>query len=134
MSKVLYDKISQRSKEIAEKNNVDLSLIKESSVWQEWLRCWFGAAVEIRDQFREQGLLNSAKAMEGIIATNRRMIREPEDIVIVDAILNPRSEEFADPFQRGYSKDDVREFFYFPGGFRWNLTRKEQQQRRRKRK
>lgn len=41
---------------------------------------------------------------------------------------------FADPFQRGYSKDDVREFFYFPGGFRWNITRKEQQQRRRKRK
>lgn len=96
MSKVLYNKISRRSEEIAEKNNVNLSLIKESSVWQEWLRCWFSAAVEIRDQFREQGLLNSAKAMEIIISDNRKMIFKPEEIVIVDAILNPQQEELAD--------------------------------------
>lgn len=98
MSKVLLDKIHARYKEMAIEQGIDLNKIKDSGesvtdpkegdIWLAYVRCFFEAAKEIRDDFFDQGLLNTVKAMDALIAEQRKFMRHPAEMKVVSEVLD----------------------------------------------
>lgn len=94
MSKILLDKVHARCKEIAIEKNIDLTKIKDREIWISYLCCFFQAAKEIRDDFYDKGLFNTANAMGDLIKQQRKYCRDPDEQKAISEILDV--EEFSD--------------------------------------